>query len=75
MFVRSLIGAPGDFASSKLWGPKAIDVINEIMKDPKEASIRFGKEVGECGVCHSPLTNEASRAAGIGPVCARKKGW
>ncbi|MER8083813.1 DUF6011 domain-containing protein [Streptomyces sp. NPDC094048] len=25
-----------------------------------------------CGVCHRPLTDDASRAAGIGPICAAK---
>lgn len=36
----------------------------------KEASIRYGRELGHCGVCGRTLTNEASRAAGIGPKCA-----
>ena len=42
---------------------------------PAEASKRYGREIGECGVCHRTLTNEDSRAAGIGPVCAAKTGW
>jgi hypothetical protein len=75
MFVKQLIGAPGDFAKQRVMGKAATDVLLRIAKDPKEAMIRFGKEVGECGACHSPLTNETSRAAGIGPVCARKRGW
>ncbi|MES2342166.1 MAG: DUF6011 domain-containing protein [Pseudomonadota bacterium] len=28
--------------------------------------------MGECGRCGRTLTDEASRAAGIGPVCASK---
>jgi len=42
---------------------------------PAEASKRYGREIGECGVCHRTLTSEDSRAAGIGPVCAAKSGW
>jgi len=41
----------------------------------KEASIRYGKEIGACGVCGRTLTDETSRANGIGPVCAQKMGW
>lgn len=40
-----------------------------------ECSTRYGREVGSCGVCHRTLTNEESRAAGIGPVCREKSGW
>lgn len=40
-----------------------------------EASARYGHEIGECGVCGRTLTNDESRAAGIGPVCASKMGW
>ena len=40
-----------------------------------EASKAYGRELGVCGVCARSLTNEASRAAGIGPVCAEKSGW
>jgi hypothetical protein len=39
---------------------------------PLEASQRYGREIGECGVCHSPLTNDVSRELGIGPVCRKK---
>src|SRR5688572_13901179 len=38
----------------------------------KECSVRYGREIGKCGVCHRTLTNEASRAAGIGPICEAK---
>lgn len=38
----------------------------------REATIRYGKELGHCGVCGRELTDETSRAAGIGPVCAQR---
>lgn len=74
-FVNVLTGAPGDFRRIAMRGSQGAEVLRRIAANPVEASTRFGKEVGQCGVCHSPLTNEASRAAGIGPVCARKMGW
>lgn len=43
-----------------------------IAQDPQAAMIRYGHELGECGRCGRTLTDEASRAAGIGPVCASK---
>ena len=36
------------------------------------ACIRYGHELGECGRCGRTLTDQASREAGIGPVCAGK---
>ena len=42
---------------------------------PKEASVRYGHELGHCGVCGRTLTDADSRAAGIGPVCAANAGW
>lgn len=38
----------------------------------REATIRYGKELGACGVCGRELTDENSRAEGIGPVCAQR---
>lgn len=43
-----------------------------IAEDPKAAAIRYGKEIGRCGICHRRLTVKASREAGIGPICAEK---
>lgn len=36
------------------------------------ASARYGHELGVCGVCGRTLTNDESRALGIGPVCRDK---
>lgn len=41
----------------------------------QEAMLRYGREIGSCGHCGRTLTNEESRAAGIGPVCRDKMGW
>lgn len=42
---------------------------------PEAASARYGHEIGKCGVCNRTLTNDESRARGIGPVCAENSGW
>lgn len=46
-----------------------------VAKDPEAASKRYGRELGHCGVCGRTLTDENSRANGIGPICADKAGW
>lgn len=68
-FVDELFGSPGDFAKEAVRNKgKRDSILTNIASDP-EALARFGKELGICGVCGSPLTNEESRALGIGPVC------
>lgn len=47
-------------------------ILARIAKEPAEASKRYGREIGCCGVCGRTLTDENSRAAGIGPVCSAK---
>lgn len=49
-------------------------IIEKIAIDPELASRTYGREIGDCGRCGRTLTNEVSRAAGIGPICA-SKGW
>jgi hypothetical protein len=50
-------------------------IMDVIAKDPKEAMLRYGKEIGNCGHCGRTLTNEFSRSIGIGPICRGKMGW
>lgn len=38
----------------------------------KEGLLMYAKELETCGICGKTLTDEESRARGIGPVCARK---
>jgi hypothetical protein len=46
-----------------------------IADNPAEAAERYGKTTGECSCCGRELTDPASIAAGIGPVCATKWGF
>jgi hypothetical protein len=43
-------------------------ILTAINGDP-DAGPRFGREIGRCYVCGRTLTDETSRALGIGPVC------
>lgn len=47
-------------------------ILDLIAADARAALVRYGVELGECGRCGKALTDEASRAAGIGPVCITK---
>lgn len=53
---------------------KKREVLAAIAADPEAAAILYGITLGVCGRCGRTLTDETSRAAGIGPVCA-DKGW
>lgn len=49
--------------------------LKDIEADPKAASLRYGVLLGVCGVCGRTLTDEESRAKGIGPICEKKMRW
>lgn len=66
------------YASDNTWpvkGAYAHKVLHEIAQDPKAAMLRYGREIGACGHCGRTLTDETSRANGIGPVCAGRMEW
>jgi hypothetical protein len=48
--------------------------LQTIARDPAEAATRYGKMTRECSCCGRELSDPASVAAGIGPVCATKWG-
>lgn len=50
----------------------AIERLKEVATDPLEAAKSYGRETGTCCCCNRELTDPASVAAGIGPVCANK---
>lgn len=54
---------------------KSIELIKALLADARAAAIRYGHEIGACGICGRTLTDEESRARGLGPVCAEKVGW
>lgn len=54
---------------------KRAEIMRVIELDPKEAMLRYGRELGSCGHCGRTLTNELSREIGIGPICRGRMGW
>lgn len=48
------------------------EILSQIASDPYAALVRYGRELGVCGVCGRALTDAESRANGIGPICAAK---
>ena len=46
-----------------------------IKADPMSAAALYGQELGRCGRCGLELTDETSRALGLGPICAGKSEW
>lgn len=72
VFVKQLIGGNEQRLSQK----QGLGIVARIAEaGAREASIRYGKEIGECGRCGITLTNDESRAYGIGPECRKKAGW
>lgn len=50
-------------------------ILAEIAADVQGALQLYGQEIGSCGHCGRTLTDETSRARGIGPVCWEKLGF
>lgn len=51
-------------------------IVQALLGNAKVAMEQYAAELGSCGICGRTLTDEESRARGIGPVCAAKAtGW
>lgn len=75
IFVKHLIGAPGQYRKEPVARDMRVPILEAIEKDPKQAMIDYGLQSGVCGRCSSPLTDPESLARGIGPICAGKMEW
>lgn len=74
-FIRQVIGGR-DPVRVRISPEAMIAIANKIFAaGPREAMLRYGREIGECGHCGRTLTNDESRAVGIGPRCRANKGW
>lgn len=51
---------------------RQVEIAELIKVDPMGAMRRYGHEIGRCGRCGRTLTDEDSRANGIGPICMSK---
>jgi len=72
LFVKRVLGGHDpervQQATAKAW----LAVLMEHPSYPTSAKQLFGQEMGRCGECGRSLTDETSRARGIGPDCAAK---
>lgn len=59
------LGTPESKAEDK-------DILSLIATNPSKVARDYGKRVGVCSCCGKELTDPASIAAGIGPICATK---
>lgn len=75
-FVKAGKGGPhGDPDWVRVERNMQVQVVRAIAEAPAEAAKLYGQEIGSCGVCGRTLTDETSRAYGIGPVCREATGW
>lgn len=63
----------GGHPDSEVTGNAAIAYLNRIVNEGVETSARlYARELGRCSRCNRTLTDEASRARGLGPECATR---
>ncbi|TIM41768.1 MAG: hypothetical protein E5Y55_24120 [Mesorhizobium sp.] len=64
----------GKFEARREAKPDTLALLCSIAADPMKAATDYGRSTGECGCCGRELTDPASVATGIGPICAGKWG-
>lgn len=69
-FVKMIVGGHPDQNVARKNVPSILARIAEA--GIVEAGALYGQEIGRCCRCNRHLTDETSRAAGIGPECARR---
>jgi len=69
--IVMLTGGVGAFQRHPMSLPYQRRALEQIARDPRAAAVRFGHETSTCARCGSPLTNDKSRARGLGPDCAK----
>ena len=68
--LKLVIGGRPD---SRVIGNQAIALLNRIVNEGVSAcALRYATELGRCSRCNRTLTDEASRARGLGPECATR---
>jgi len=53
----------------------AYTVMDQIAFNPERSGVFYAQQIGKCSRCGRTLTDDTSRAQGMGPDCARKGGW
>lgn len=69
-FVKRVIGGK---PNKNVYRQTALDALKAILDEGIEVTrTRYGTEIGQCWKCNRHLTDETSRALGIGPDCRSK---
>jgi hypothetical protein len=69
-FVKRVIGGHPEFSVRGAEAAAALEAI--ATAGVEQAAQRYGTEIGRCYMCNRTLTDETSRALGIGPDCRSK---
>lgn len=69
-FVTMMVGDNGAPVKDRT---QRTAILERIAADELGALARYGQMIGVCGACGLTLTDEVSRARGIGPVCAKNR--
>jgi hypothetical protein len=70
-YVVHVVGGHGDIKDMSLaWIERAIVALDAV--DYLGALMNYGTKLGHCGMCGRTLTDQHSRAMGLGPDCAAK---
>ncbi len=69
VFVKMVVGGKPD---TKCSAAQARHFLGKVA-DPEAARKLYGQEIGQCGDCNKTLTDQESRARGIGPDCWANK--
>lgn len=62
----------GRFLAARECTPDLTAALVQVAADPLAAAVAYGREFGICSCCGRDLSDPASVAAGIGPICASK---
>jgi uncharacterized protein DUF6011 len=74
-FVNQLLGCPGDWRRERLSLVHQAAAARAFSKNVKAAMDLYAVEFTVCAKCDAPLSDDRSRAARLGPVCAKNLGY
>ena len=69
-FVKLVVGGRSD---ERVPFARVASILERIeVEGVNQSALRYGQEIGRCCKCNRTLTDDESRALGIGPECAKK---
>lgn len=71
-YLNRLIGSPGDWRREHLPMHLQIAAARSVLIDPRSSAVQYAQQHGRCAVCNSHLSDPASIARSMGPICAKR---